>query len=67
VLAEGVETAGELKFLVDELCDEAQGYHLGMPAQIEEYRHLTHDIAVADEPSRVTYLGTEKRLKIIAQ
>jgi EAL domain-containing protein (putative c-di-GMP-specific phosphodiesterase class I) len=42
VLAEGVETAGELKFLTDELCDEAQGYHLGFPAAIEQFRELTH-------------------------
>lgn len=42
VLAEGVETPGELKFLMDEACDEAQGYHLGMPAKIEEFRFLTH-------------------------
>jgi EAL domain-containing protein (putative c-di-GMP-specific phosphodiesterase class I) len=42
VLAEGVETEGELAFLADELCDEVQGFLLGRPASIEQFRHLTH-------------------------
>jgi predicted signal transduction protein with EAL and GGDEF domain len=42
VLAEGVETHAELQFLQKELCDEAQGYFLGRPADIETFRHLTH-------------------------
>jgi EAL domain-containing protein (putative c-di-GMP-specific phosphodiesterase class I) len=42
VLAEGVETEGELQFLSRELCDEAQGYHLGMPSDIQEFRAVTH-------------------------
>ena len=56
VLAEGVETPGELQFLADELCDEAQGYHLGMPAEIGDFRHLTHGMP-AIEPGRVAYLA----------
>jgi diguanylate cyclase (GGDEF)-like protein/PAS domain S-box-containing protein len=43
VLAEGVETDAELHFLRDELCDEAQGYLLGRPAAISDFRNLTHD------------------------
>ncbi len=43
VLAEGVETDAELHFLRDELCDEAQGYLLGRPAAIGDFRNLTHD------------------------
>src|ERR1700688_2359594 len=34
VLAEGVETAAELAFLESELCNEAQGYLFGRPADI---------------------------------
>jgi EAL domain-containing protein (putative c-di-GMP-specific phosphodiesterase class I) len=40
VLAEGVETSAELDFLENELCNEVQAYLLGMPADIESYRHL---------------------------
>ena len=42
VLAEGVETAAELQFLQDELCDEVQGYFLGRPAAIGSFREFTH-------------------------
>ncbi|TGV73228.1 EAL domain-containing protein, partial [Mesorhizobium sp. M2D.F.Ca.ET.145.01.1.1] len=35
VLAEGVETLGELKFLDAEACEIGQGYYLGKPAPIE--------------------------------
>ena len=37
VLAEGVETSGELQFLSAELCSEVQGYFLGPPASIDEF------------------------------
>jgi diguanylate cyclase len=40
VLAEGIETAGELKFLASEFCGEGQGYYFGRPAPIEEFRDL---------------------------
>jgi diguanylate cyclase len=49
VLAEGVETAAELQFLRDELCDEVQGYLLGRPAAIGQFRHLTHTEIVLDD------------------
>jgi diguanylate cyclase (GGDEF)-like protein/PAS domain S-box-containing protein len=46
VLAEGVETEAELRFLQDEHCDAVQGYLLGRPAAIESFRSLTHaDVA----------------------
>lgn len=35
VLAEGVETSEELKFLADEFCQIGQGYLLGRPARVE--------------------------------
>jgi EAL domain-containing protein (putative c-di-GMP-specific phosphodiesterase class I) len=66
VLAEGVETSDELKFLLDEACDEAQGYYLGKPAKIEEFRLLTHgEAAPVDVP--LTRLPRERTLKVSAQ
>jgi diguanylate cyclase (GGDEF)-like protein/PAS domain S-box-containing protein len=51
VLAEGVETSAELDFLRDALCNEAQGYLLGMPSDIACYHDLTHGTAsTTDEP-----------------
>jgi EAL domain-containing protein (putative c-di-GMP-specific phosphodiesterase class I) len=50
VLAEGVETTAELAFLESELCNEAQGYLLGRPDDIEAFRKITHGTASA-EPS----------------
>jgi EAL domain-containing protein (putative c-di-GMP-specific phosphodiesterase class I) len=67
VLAEGVETSGELKFLANELCSEAQGFLISKPAQIEQFRHLTHDVAIADDPSNVTHLARERRLNVASQ
>jgi diguanylate cyclase len=49
VLAEGVETDAELRFLQDELCDQVQGYLLGRPAAIESFRDLTHGDVVSDQ------------------
>ena len=48
VLAEGVETAAELKFLQDESCDAVQGYLLGRPAAIGNFRQFTHGDVVLD-------------------
>jgi diguanylate cyclase (GGDEF)-like protein len=61
VLAEGVETEAELRFLMNESCDEAQGYLLGRPAHIGQFRHLTHaapevpaapEVTAAAEPAQ---------------
>jgi predicted signal transduction protein with EAL and GGDEF domain len=48
VLAEGVETEAELEFLRREHCDGVQGYLLGRPAAIEQYRHITDNAPAAD-------------------
>ncbi|UGV28042.1 bifunctional diguanylate cyclase/phosphodiesterase [Rhodopseudomonas boonkerdii] len=44
VLAEGVETEAELKFLNEEKCDEVQGYLLGKPASIDHFAHVTEGL-----------------------
>jgi EAL domain-containing protein (putative c-di-GMP-specific phosphodiesterase class I) len=49
VLAEGVETAGELEFFSNEKCDEVQGYMLGRPAEIRTFRGLTHAEVPAEQ------------------
>ncbi len=41
VLAEGVETTAEYRFLAGELCDEVQGYLFGVPASINAFREIT--------------------------
>ena len=43
VLAEGVETEGELSFLIAENCHAAQGYLMGRPSSIGEFGRYTHD------------------------
>jgi EAL domain-containing protein (putative c-di-GMP-specific phosphodiesterase class I) len=40
IVAEGVETQGELDFLTEEACDEIQGYLVGRPAPIDLYAEL---------------------------
>ncbi|WP_264049554.1 bifunctional diguanylate cyclase/phosphodiesterase [Methylobacterium flocculans] len=42
VIAEGVETAGELAFLAAENCHAAQGYYIGRPGPIAGYARHTH-------------------------
>jgi diguanylate cyclase (GGDEF)-like protein/PAS domain S-box-containing protein len=56
VLAEGVETRAEFEFLESEQCNEAQGYLLGKPEDIESFRHLTHGADAAEEPSTIVPL-----------
>jgi len=41
VVAEGVETQEQMNFLLDEECDEIQGYLLGRPGPIDQYAELT--------------------------
>jgi diguanylate cyclase (GGDEF)-like protein len=62
VLAEGVETAGELAFLSQEYCQEVQGYLLGRPAVIENFRHVTDGTGgKADAPAR----AATDRLRVV--
>jgi diguanylate cyclase (GGDEF)-like protein/PAS domain S-box-containing protein len=41
VVAEGVESAGQLAFLAKELCDEVQGFLVGRPLPIDDYAEWT--------------------------
>jgi diguanylate cyclase (GGDEF)-like protein len=41
VVAEGVETEEQRRFLEGEACDEVQGYLIGRPRPIEDYEELT--------------------------
>jgi diguanylate cyclase len=56
VLAEGVETAAQLAFLEGESCQEAQGFWIGRPAEIERFRDLTHGAEKPEEPGVVISL-----------
>jgi diguanylate cyclase len=59
VLAEGVETIAELDFLGSELCDEAQGYFLGKPVDIESYLRLTHGGEAVEERPAVIHVAAK--------
>jgi diguanylate cyclase len=67
VLAEGVETAGELEFLSSELCSEAQGYLLGLPAGIEEFRYLTHGSIEREPQVHAPASASKERLRVVGK
>jgi EAL domain-containing protein (putative c-di-GMP-specific phosphodiesterase class I) len=48
-LAEGVETEAQHDYLVQEGCDEVQGYLTGQPLPISDYAKLVGCQAVAQE------------------
>ncbi|WP_232628142.1 EAL domain-containing protein [Methylobacterium sp. Leaf118] len=52
VLAEGVETEAELRFLAAERCDAAQGYLMGRPAPIRQFAQYTHGTVPLDDRER---------------
>jgi predicted signal transduction protein with EAL and GGDEF domain len=57
VVAEGVETAGQVRFLIEEECEELQGYLFGKPEPIESFAEATggreaSDIAIGVAPAR---------------
>ena len=40
VLAEGVETERQLSFLIENKCDEIQGYYFSVPLDVQKFRRL---------------------------
>jgi diguanylate cyclase (GGDEF)-like protein/PAS domain S-box-containing protein len=54
VLAEGVETEGELAFLSRESCDEVQGYLVGKPLPIADYAEVVGRSADGRPAARAT-------------
>jgi diguanylate cyclase (GGDEF)-like protein/PAS domain S-box-containing protein len=56
VLAEGVEAAAELEFLERENCNEAQGYLLGRPADIDSFAPVINGEVVSDEDAVVVQM-----------
>jgi diguanylate cyclase len=57
VIAEGVETEGELSFLRGEACDAVQGHLLGSPAPIQHFKHVTRGRRPAERSLRLVGSG----------
>jgi diguanylate cyclase (GGDEF)-like protein/PAS domain S-box-containing protein len=66
VLAEGVETADELSFLSEELCDEVQGFLLGRPSDIKQFHHLTGGAKPTDT-SAPESAEPQRKLRVISR
>ncbi len=57
VVAEGVETEEQLRFLADENCNEIQGYFVGRPKLIDDYAEVVGRAPV-QRPRRKTLAAT---------
>ncbi|HHT0591579.1 TPA: bifunctional diguanylate cyclase/phosphodiesterase [Legionella anisa] len=53
VIAEGVEHAHQLQFLIDEECDEIQGFYFSKPLPIYDLRNLIDDKVKLILPNRI--------------
>jgi diguanylate cyclase (GGDEF)-like protein/PAS domain S-box-containing protein len=66
VLAEGVETIPELEFLARECCDEVQGFLLGRPGDIAQFRDITRaDVDAGDMPIALPADANDRRLRVV--
>jgi diguanylate cyclase (GGDEF)-like protein/PAS domain S-box-containing protein len=57
VVAEGVETEGQLKFLAGEHCNEIQGYLIGKPKPIADYADVVGRQPGPQAPKRLAAVG----------
>jgi EAL domain-containing protein (putative c-di-GMP-specific phosphodiesterase class I) len=58
VVAEGVETEEQLKFLADEHCNEIQGYFVGRPKPIADYAEVVGRQPAPRKPKRNAFAAT---------
>jgi diguanylate cyclase (GGDEF)-like protein/PAS domain S-box-containing protein len=58
VVAEGVETEEQLRFLANEHCNEIQGYFVGRPKPIEDYAEVVGRAGVQRRPRKSTFAAT---------
>jgi len=58
VVAEGVETEEQLRFLADENCNEIQGYFVGRPKPIDDYAEIVGRARVQRRPGRKSLAAT---------
>jgi len=57
VVAEGVETEEQLRFLADESCDGIQGYYIGRPKPIADYAELVGRAPFGRKKPRLAIAG----------
>ena len=67
VIAEGVETEGQLEFLKRESCDEMQGYFIGKPQPIAAYADLVSPRNSDSRPDLVMKKFSKKAVSVEAE
>ncbi len=58
VIAEGVETKAQFEFLVDQGCNEAQGYLFSPPLDVEDFEAFVAD----HDPAKITGLSKKEKI-----
>ena len=64
VIAEGVETLGQLNYLHSQGCDEIQGYHFSRPVPADEFELLLHDRGQFSIPAQAS-VASEKTVLLV--
>lgn len=52
VIAEGVETQGQLDFLRTQQCDEGQGFLFSQPLSADDFAHLLERLRMTNRPGK---------------